>query len=41
MCEFLTEKVNGNASVSEEDREKNFSYKNKKLEWQREGISAM
>ncbi len=41
LCEFLIEKVNENAPVSEEDREKNFSYKNKKWEWQREGICAM
>lgn len=41
LCEFLTEKVNENAPVSEEDREENFSYKNRKWEWQREGVRAM
>lgn len=41
LCEFLTEKVNENAPVSEEDRENCFSYKNRKWEWQRAGVCAM
>ncbi|WP_432626479.1 DUF3810 domain-containing protein [Brotaphodocola sp.] len=41
LCGFLTEKVNENAPVSEEDRERYFSYKNRKWEWQRAGVLAM
>lgn len=39
LCEFLTEKVNENAPVSEADREENFVYRERA--WQKEGIRAM
>ena len=41
LCIFLTEKVNENAPVSEEDRRENFLYWENKWKWQDEGIRAM